>query len=227
MTRLLQNPLRTQRAFQQPARQRGLTLLELLVALSIFAAMYVMGHMSLSGALDNRRHLERHADRLEARQRTMTFLTLDIEQIIARPVRDSFGDFQPAVRGRPEAMEFTRLGWANPFELRHRSRMQRVNWVLEEDRLLRRHWPTVDVDAGVEQQETLMLEGVQAFRLRYLDQTPEGDWEWNEFWPTSDEEQTMVLFQRLPRSIEVEIELEEGRTLHRFFRTVINPWAQT
>ena len=209
-------------------RQYGLSLLELLVALTIFAAMYAMAHTSLSGALDNRAHLERHATRLEARQRTLMFLTRDIEQIIARPVRDSFGDYQPALRGEPERMEFTRTGWANPFDMHHRSRMQRVGWELDDERLVRWYWPTVDVDAGVEPEHEVLLEGVESLTLRYLEQRPDnGDYEWLEYWPDAAEQDIDPLFQRLPRSIEVEIELEEGRTLHRYFRTVINPWAET
>ena len=31
--------------------------------------------------------------------------------------------------------------------------------------------------------------------------------------------------QRLPKSIEVDIELDNGERLHRYFRTVLNPWA--
>ena len=209
-------------------RQRGLSLLELLVAMSIFASMYAMAHLSLSAALDNRAHLERHAARLESQQRTLTFLTLDIEQIIARPARDSFGDRQSSLRGEPETMEFTRLGWANPFDMRQRSLMQRVRWELDgEGRLVRYHWPVVDVDAGVEPMENVLLERVESLSLRYLDETEQGDWQWREFWPHADEEHIAPLYQRLPRSIEVEIELEEGRTLHRFFRTVMNPWART
>lgn len=209
-------------------RQRGLSLLELLVALTIFAVMYAMAHTSLSGALDNRARLEQHAGRLEARQRTLMFLTRDIEQMIARPARDSFGDTQPALRGEPERMEFTRLGWANPFSMHHRSRMQRVGWELDDGRLVRWYWPTVDVDAGVEPEHEVLLEGVESLSLRYLHESPDnGRWQWLEFWPDAAEEDMDPLFQPLPRSIEVEIELEEGRTLHRYFRTVSNPWART
>lgn len=204
--------------------QRGLTLLEVLVSIAIFAGMYIAAQIFFNTALDGRENLERNATELEATQRALTLLTLDVEQIIARPVRDPFGDYQPALRGGEEYVEFTRLGWANPFDLRQRSQMQRVAWLIEEGNLIRRHWPTVDVDVGVEPLDVVLLEQVESLTVRYLDQTPDGRWEWLEFWPDTELAQVPPLFQRLPRSIEVDIKLESGRSLHRFFRTVINPW---
>lgn len=204
---------------------RGLTLLEMLVAITIFAAMYVAAQIFFSGSLDSRDSLERNAAELENLQRTLTMLTLDVEQMIARPARDSFGDHQPAVRGEESYFEFTRLGWANPFELRQRSQMQRVAWLVDDERrLVRRYWPVLDRDVGVEPVDTVLLEDVERFAVRYLDQADDGRWEWLEIWPDVELSQTPVLYQRLPKSIEVDLLLDNGRHLHRYFRTVINPW---
>ena len=205
-------------------RQRGLTLLEVLVAVAIFAGMYVAAQIFFNSALDGRGNLERNAAELESMQRTLLMLTQDVEQMVARPVRDAFGDHQPAVRGDDAYMELTRLGWANPFDLRQRSQMQRVAWLLDDGRLIRRYWPTEDTDVGVEPRDVVLLEGVESFTVRFLDQTADGRWQWLEFWPDVELSQVPPLFQRLPRSIEVDIQLENGRSLHRYFRTVFNPW---
>lgn len=209
-------------------RQGGFTLLEVIVAIAIFAVMYLIAHASFSEALNNRELLAEHATRQESRQRALIFLAQDIEQIIARPVRDAFGDQQPALRGTLEYFEFTRLGWANPFDLRPRSQMQRVAYLLdEEQRLVRRYWPALDVNVGTEPVDMILLEGVDTLTFRYLAEDPNGDWQWFDIWPDIHLEQTPPLHQPLPRSVEMEIRLEDGSRLHRYFRTVINPWSQT
>lgn len=209
----------------RPGRTSGFTLLELVVAIAIFAAMYVMAQQFLSAALRNREILNRHADALEAGQRTLIFLTMDMEQIIARPVRDSFGDTRPAVEGVEDGVSLTRLGWANPMDLRRRSTMQRVTWRLEDDQLIRSHHRVLDREAGAEPVDTVMMEGVSDFRVRYLYETPAGEYEWGRRWPREDTTGSGVLRQPLPRSLEITVEREEGSGLHRYFRLVENPWS--
>lgn len=201
-----------------------MTLLEVVVAISIFAAMYVSAQIFFSGSLDNRGRLEANATVLENMQRTLIFLTLDIEQMISRPVRDSYGDIQPALHGTMEHLEFSRLGWPNLFEMQRRSQMQRVNYLLEDGKLVRRYWPVLDVAVGVEPRDTVLLEDVVELRIRYLDRQ-EDEWVWQERWPTLERMDAAPLFQVLPASLEIDIRLADGRQLHRFFRTVSNPWV--
>ena len=209
----------------RPARTSGFTLIELVVAIAIFAAMYVMAQQFLSAALRNRDILNRHADALESGQRTLIFLTMDMEQIIARPVRDRFGDTRPAVEGGENGVSVTRLGWANPMDLRKRSTMQRVTWRLEDDQLIRAHYRVLDRGAGAEPRETVMMEDVRAFRVRYLHETPAGEPEWIRRWPPEDRTGSGVLRQPLPLSLEITVERDQGMGLHRFFRLVENPWS--
>lgn len=204
--------------------QHGFTLLEMVVTIGIFALMYVWVASFLGSVLDGRDTLNKGAQELENSQRAMTYLTLDFEQIIARPVRDVFGDVQPAVVGDQDRVSFTRLGWSNPFQLRHRSEMQRVEYWLEDEVLYRGYWPVLDQAAGTELNQDILLEGVSDFSVRFLDQPAQGDWQWLEFWPAPQVAGLPAWQQRLPRSIEVTIELTSGDTLHRFFRTVVNPW---
>lgn len=205
--------------------QSGFTLLEVVVAMAIFAAMYVIAQQFFNAALRNRDILNDHAQTLEKTQRALIFLTMDMEQAIARPVRDSFGDVRPAVEGGEEAVSLTRLGWANPLDLRQRSTMQRVTWVLEEDRLLRRYTPVLDLGVGMEPEETVMMEGVSEFQVRYLQRGPGGEWQWIRRWPDGENAGLSPLRQPMPRSLEINVELEGGGGLHRYFRLVENPWS--
>lgn len=206
-------------------RQRGFTLLEMVVTIAIFAFIYVWAASFLSSALNGREILTQSADAMERSQRAITFLTLDFEQLVSRPVRDPYGDPQPAIVGRDNYVEFTRLGWSNPFGLRQRSEMQRVIYTLENGDLYRRYWPVLDTTVATRYQQDVLLSNVARFTVRYLDLTPEGDWQWLELWPDAALAAQPVWLQRLPKSIEIEIELENGDVIHRFYRTVVNPWA--
>ena len=206
-------------------RLQGFTLLEMVVAIAILAGMFMVAMETFRAAADGREKLAAEATRLEARQRAMTFLALDFEQVVARPVRDILGDPQPALLSLENGIALTRLGWANPFDLRSRSQMQRVEYRLQENQLLRLYWPALDVQSGTEPETTVLLEEVDSLDVRYLYQ-PAGvnEWQWLEQWPDISLQGTPVLLMPLPKSVEVEIGFADGTFLHRYFRTVINIW---
>ena len=203
----------------------GFTLLEILIAVALFAALFMAAQQMFNTAMNNSERLDEEASALENQQRLLTWLTTDLEQVVMRPVRDSLGDPLPAVLGADRRLAFTRAGWANPFSLRHRSELQRVEYFLEDGELIRRYYPYLDAVAGVEPVDTVMLDGVEAFQARYLFQDANtGEYRWLDRWPDANMTATPVLLQPLPVSIEVDIRLEDGQVFHRFFRTVANPW---
>lgn len=208
------------------AKQGGFTLLEVIIAIAIFAAMYLFAQFSFTQALDNRAMLTEHAQLKEERQRLLLILSQDIEQLIARPVRDGFGDLQPALMGDEEHLTFTRLGWSNVLDLRQRSQMQRVSYAFEEEHLVRYHWPYLDQTVDMEPVRTVVADKVEEVRWRYLMRGANNKWEWQELWPPLSMENLPPLQQPLPQSIELTLTFTEGEELHRFFRTVSNPWEQ-
>lgn len=205
-------------------RQQGFTLLELVVAIVILAGMFAVMYQTLSAAFRADEELTRELVAQESLQRALTFITLDMEQIVARPVRDPLGDYQAAVQSLETGVAVTRLGWANPFDLRHRSQMQRVEYHWQENNLIRRHWDALDSVAGAEPQDDVLLEQVQEFVVRYLHQAADGSWLWSEFWPLAEHQAMAPLLVPLPRSIELVVTFQDGSELQRYFRLVSNPW---
>ena len=149
----------------------GFTLLELMVALAIFAVLSAMAYGGLNSIMRSRQGVEVKAARLAEVQTALTIIERDIEQTLPRAVRDQYGDttkiFQASSYGDYK-LEFTRAGWNNPFpsEKRIRSLMQRVAYGVKDNQLLRTYW--FDLDRGYESPsfETVLLDKVNALEMR-------------------------------------------------------------
>ena len=95
----------------------GFTLLELLVALAVFSIMGAAAYSGLDSVLQTRAAVADQSERLGEVQMAFALLERDIEQIIARPIRDDFGQQQAALIGDNTGtvlLRFTRAGWDNP-----------------------------------------------------------------------------------------------------------------
>lgn len=126
-----------------PATNRsGFTLVEALVALTVFALIAGAGAAILSVSIDNRLAIHSVSERTAALQRMRSLLKADLGQATNRRTRDRNGEPQPIALtgatgpGTP-VLTLTRAGWSNPGGL-GRSSLQRVEYRLVEDRLERR-----------------------------------------------------------------------------------------
>lgn len=126
------------------AVQSGFTLLELLIALSIFSLVSVLSYGGLKAVLDAREVTDEAADRLGRLQVAMTTLGRDLEQVVARPWRDEFGAWAPALRYSAAAtrprLEFVRAGARAGAP----TSLERVGWELRDGVLYRLTWNRLD-----------------------------------------------------------------------------------
>ncbi len=124
-----------------PARA-GFTLVEVLVALLIFALIAAAGAAVLSLSIDNRFAIKAATDRTGDLQRMRSLLRADLGQASSRRARGPTGRPMlqplggPAAPGDP-VLTLTRTGWTNPGG-RPRPSLQRVEYRLVDNRLERR-----------------------------------------------------------------------------------------
>jgi general secretion pathway protein J len=193
----------------------GFTLLELLVALAVFAIMSVAAYAGLRNVLHVQAHVEAESQRLMQTQMAFHFLQNDIEQIVPRDIRDEYGNPRPALESSDisgNLFILTRGGWDNP--LAHpRANLQRIAYRLEEERLCRLYWDTLDRSGISEPLKTVLLDNVQDMRIRFLPGTT--DDEWQNIWPPPENEEDILTV--LPRAIEITITLNDWGDISRLF----------
>lgn len=198
-------------------QQAGFTLLELLVALSIFAVMSVMIFGGLTEVLTVRSATDKYTKRLTELQLAFMHFGRDTRQLINRGVRGQFGNkLGPLISnqiGRYK-IELTKSGYSNPGK-RNRSTLQRIAYGLDDNKLYRYRWLVLDRAADSEPVRVLLLDNVTAFNLRFLATSKssvsgQGN-NWVTTWPLEEDK------NGLPKLVEVTFELEDWGRFTRVY----------
>ncbi|OHC22039.1 MAG: type II secretion system protein GspJ [Pseudomonas sp.] len=194
---------------------RGFTLLELLIAIAIFALLGLGTYRMLDSVLQTDRVTRDHELQLRELVRAMAAFERDVLQVQARPTRDPFGDPRAALLGEDldnPALELTRSGWRNPLG-QPRSGLQRVRWQLSGEQWQRQYWTVLDQAQDSQPQVQQALDGVTRLQLRYLDQ--EGTWQTS--WPPLGNNPDDAL-KLLPQAVELVLEHRRYGELRRLLR---------
>ncbi len=195
---------------EQPKTLQGFTLLELLVALAIFAVIAVMAYSGLDTILSAHFQTDQHATQLARLQMTFTWLRRDIEQHVERPIRDQYGDNQQALQGTMSQLELTRAGWRNIAQ-QQRSSLQRVAYHIEDQNLWRSYWWVLDRAQDTRPIRMNLLNDVDEIKLRYLD----GGLQWHDQWPPLTAHKTL-------KAVEVTLIVVGWGRIVRLFRVPDN-----
>jgi general secretion pathway protein J len=192
-------------------RQRGFTLIELMVAVFITAVLFAIGYGAVNQAVKNREALEQQQERLLAVQTTMRTIAQDVNQLALRPIRDPNGnELLPVIvatgSNQQRLVELTRGGWANPAGVQ-RPALQRVVYLFEENTLRRQYWPVLDPLLSTEPITKDLCTGVKSVTFRYMDVSRT----WRDTWPpaTAVANARQLNLRLRPIAIEVTLELND------------------
>jgi general secretion pathway protein J len=193
-------------------RQTGYTLIEIMVALTIFALMAAIAYRGLDAVLTAAGHVERDG----AKWRSLGIAFAMVEQSLGSAldvaVRDADGNVAAAfmglgaVRREDEALlAFTRTGF--PGHGGALADIQRAGFRVKDGRLEQLLWPAPDAAPRSEPLAVELLAGVESLALRYLAR----DGSWHPAWPPSPEHPA------LPAATELSLRLTGGEQLTRMF----------
>ncbi len=196
----------------------GFTLLELLVAMAILGIIAALAFGGLNTVISQEAGTREQAERLAGLQRTLRLMGGDLGGAVPRFVRDALGDpceLPVSADGRGDYLiRLTRSGWPNPASLPHRGTLQRVQYRVEEDRLIREYWPVVDPVLGQEPRSETLLTGVTEVRMQFLDEQNE----WQPLWPPL--RNTGAAAPALPKAIRLTLDLENWGEIERLVEVV-------
>lgn len=194
---------------------QGFTLLELLVAVAVFAVLSAMAYGGLSNVIDNSQQTELSMKRLQLVQLAMVKISRDFTQLSQRGIRDEYGNPNNYILTGESGdiiIEFSRGGRRNPAELQ-RSHLQRVAYKLEENTFSRLYWPHLDRTQEMQPYESVLLEDVEDASIRFLDNSNEWHNEWPPLSATGLPGDTSVALS----AIEFTLELQDWGELVRIF----------
>jgi general secretion pathway protein J len=194
-------------------RQRGFTLIEVLVASVILTVMGVMAYRGVTEARVAVGNAESHLDRLREVQRAMQVVVTDFRTLTRRPVREPIGDgFRASLLRDPNGItlaELSRAGWPNGAGT-PRGTDQRVLYRLDQGALVREHWTVMDPTLATPPVKRELLTGVERVDIRYLTTGRE----WIAEWPQFNSTQDFALYAR-PIAVEVTIVLSDWGEIRR------------
>lgn len=192
---------------------QGFTLIEVLVAMAVFAVMTILAYMSLGQTLANADMLGKRMDRLQAIQRTMRYLSNDLSAASPRPIRSELGDtYMPAVMvsaANNFVLAVTHGGWSNPAGL-PRSTQQRSVYLLEDGRLFRVYYNVLDSTYTNNALSTEILDGVESIEFRLF----QDNGETSNQWPPLGAAGLAAEMMR-PRAVEIILTLEGEGEIRR------------
>lgn len=187
---------------------KGFTLIEILVALAIFALLAMITSSSMYYAFDIKNRLSVQSNQINKLQLTLILLNKSIYQTVNRAVRIGDMQLQSSFIGSNHYLEFTRAGGINPESLAKISTLQRMAYLCQGSNLIERTWVILDSTRPSEYQDKLLLSGLVTCKFSYLNRALQVLGEWHN--SASDFNQKA---EALPKAIQLKLSYKAANPL--------------
>lgn len=189
------------------SNSKGFTLVEIMIALFIFVIVMAIIIAGLNIVIESDVRITKNAQIISDTQKAVIILSRDCQQIINRSVLGNDGSSLPALsidNSGENKIEFTRMGFVNPFSANRRSTLLRVAYDLIDGRLVRKTWLVLDRVPSSRPQERVLLDNVQSFEVTVLDSK-------NKFEQPGESSN----LGGLPPAVAFDLVLTNGKSVHR------------
>ena len=205
-------------------KQLGFTLLEMVVAVAIFAVISTISYTSLIRFFDQSQKIEAAHNRLEQIQKLFSLMEQDIRYLVARPVQYNNSTYaaMEVYTNRPvftgEKMQFTT---SRPTPLNRMAQTNfRVSWRLNDDAVYRYSWKELDIkdrvlgDSDPELQHIQRIASeIESFEISLqLNDGEEDANAFNEQAFTNDFDENLYA---LPKLVKITVKTKSGRDYYR------------
>ena len=192
-------------------KQRGFTLIEVLVAMAILAVVIMATHQILDSTTKAKEASDEKIAELNGLQTAFRLMDQDFSQMTQRTVRNEAGDAQEQyllagryiLESQYDGIAFVRDGWVNPINLLPRSELQAVGYRVLDDNLERVYRVYVDQLDNMEPRVQVVLKGIEELKFEFLDANNE----WQEQWQ----------IKALPKAVVVTLQQIEAEPIRRVF----------
>ena len=187
-------------------RQSGFTLLEVLVAISVFSVVAIVSYTTLDTYLDQRERLTIHYGKLERIQRLFILLERDIQFAAGRKVRVG-GEVQAAILSEQGDALITMTVVQADVQSATGVSLKRVQWRLEGEELIRAQWDVLDQNGNIKPAELLVSDEIADIELKYFLYTPD----------QGVDVKSSLDQNEFPSGIELNITMDSGDSYRRVF----------
>lgn len=189
-------------------KNKGFTLLEILIALFIFTILSLILVNALHNVINVQSHTETKAERLRTLQMALLMMSRDIEQTLNRPILNSAGKEEAPFLGSADSFSFTHAGIANPTGTLSRSALQRTRYFVSDDGLWRETWPVLDQAEKSQSHKRKLLTTVVNARFEFLD----NEGRFQNAWPLPGQAD-----QVLPRAVKIYLTLNDWGSITQLY----------
>jgi general secretion pathway protein J len=192
---------------------RGFTLIEVLIALSVFAILASITSTAMYQAFNTREHITNQSDRLNTLQMAILLLKRDTQQIVERAVLGNEMHTFPPFIGQPHYIELTRGGVASPMGIDQGKTLQRVAFLCKNTQLYRRSWQTLDGSDRNHYQDRLLLDHLTQCQFSFVAHNKQVLPDWRAFALQQNQQQEI-----LPFAIQLTLKLSDWGEMSMLLR---------
>ncbi len=156
---------------------KGFTLIEILIAISIFSIMAVIASSVLYTVFNARDRTTEHATALSQLQIAFVLIERDLTQIVNRPVTTHTSK-ENALVGLAHTISFSRGGIINPLFKNKESSIGRVKYFLKNKQLIRDYDMAVDRNKSSKTNSEVLLDQVTALDFNFIDKNSQSLSQW-------------------------------------------------
>jgi general secretion pathway protein J len=206
-------------------RTRGFTLIEVLVALAIFAVMSAAAYRALDVLVTGRSQVEASTAQVQAVAQTIARIERDAQALLPRSRISESGIREPALHAPQfsSVIAWTRAGFAGEADGSSAQAPQRVGYRLKGGTLEYLLWSRLDASPRLEPEATALLTQVQSVRWRFWSNRTG----WVEQWPVVSIQSTQLTQTQsnalieLPSAIEVTVTRNNGDAFTRLLPVLV------